>query len=282
MSNLEKTPFENALGNIVEAAKETNAREDGDYIGEDGLLYCGKCHTPKERMLPIWHRMDKVPQSCACKKAAFDATMEDMRRKQLEIRRDEAFSLSEMKDWTFANDDGANPKLTEALKRYVDGFADMIEKAQGILLYGNSGTGKTFAACEVANALIDKGYRVFVSSFSRMANAMQSSWDGRQEYLNDLARYQLIVIDDLGVERQTPYMQEIVYNIVDARYRSRLPMIVTTNLDISEIKKPGDVSNTRIYDRLIEMCFPIEVSGASRRRGKVRESYNEMKQFLGL
>ena len=115
-----------------------------------------------------------------------------------------------------------------------------------------------------------------------MANAMQSTWDGRQEYLNDLARYQLIIIDDLGVERQTQYMQETVYNIVDARYRSRLPMIVTTNLDISEIKKPSDVSNTRIYDRLIEMCFPIEVSGASRRRGKVRESYTDMKQFFGL
>ena len=48
MSNFEKNPFENAIGDIIEAAKETNAREDGDYIGEDGLLYCGKCHTPKE------------------------------------------------------------------------------------------------------------------------------------------------------------------------------------------------------------------------------------------
>ena len=282
MSNLENNPFENALGDIVEAAKETNAREDGDYIGEDGLLYCGKCHTRKERILTIFGDNRKVPMNCACKQAEYEAMQADMRRKQLDIRRDEAFAFSEMKDWTFANDDGANPRLTEALKRYVDGFPRMIEKAQGIMLYGNSGTGKTFAACEVANALIDKGYRVFVSSFSRMANAMQSTWDGRQEYLNDLARYQLIVIDDLGVERQTQYMQEIVYNIVDARYRSRLPMIVTTNLDISEIKKPSDVSNTRIYDRLIEMCFPIEVSGASRRRGKVRESYNGMKQFLGM
>lgn len=282
MSNLEKNPFENAIGDIVEAAKETNAREDGDYIGEDGLLYCGKCHTRKERILTIFGDNRKVPMNCACRQAAYVAMQADMRRKQLDIRRDEAFALSEMKDWTFANDDGANPKLTEALKRYVDGFPRMIEKAQGIMLYGNSGTGKTFAACEVANALIDKGYRVFVSSFSRMANAMQSTWDGRQEYLNDLARYQLIVIDDLGVERQTQYMQETVYNIVDARYRSRLPMIVTTNLDISEIKKPSDVSNTRIYDRLIEMCFPIEVKGCSRRRGKVRENYFEIKQFLGL
>ena len=282
MTNLEKKPFENAIGDIVEAAKETNAREVGDYIGEDGLLYCGTCHTRKERILTIFGDNRKVPMNCACRQAAYVAMRADMRRKQLDIRRDEAFALCEMKDWTFANDDGANPKLTEALKRYVDGFPRMIEKAQGIMLYGNSGTGKTFAACEVANALIDKGYHVFVSSFSRMANAMQSTWDGRQEYLNDLARYQLIVIDDLGVERQTQYMQETVYNIVDARYRSRLPMIVTTNLDISEIKKPSDVSNTRIYDRLIEVCFPIEVSGASRRRGKVRESYTDMKQFLGL
>lgn len=279
---MEDNPIVTAFTGILKAAEINNPAEEGDYIGNDGLLYCGKCRTKKERYVKILGEERKVRMMCQCKEAEHEAQKMEMRRKQLEIRKDETFSLSEMKEWTFANDDGKNPSLTEAMKRYADGFPKMIEKAQGILLYGNSGTGKTFAACEVANELIEKGYKVFVSSFSRMANAMQATWEGRQNYLNDLYRYHLLVIDDLGVERQTQYMQEIVYNIVDARYRSRLPMIVTTNLDISEIKNPRDISNARIYDRLIEMCFPIEVKGCSRRRGKVRENYFEIKQFLGL
>lgn len=279
---MEDNPVVTAFTGILKAAEINNPAEEGDYVGNDGLLYCGKCRTKKERYIEIFGEERKVRMMCQCKEAEYEAYKSEMRRKQLEIRKDEAFSFSEMKDWTFANDDGKNPSLTEAMKRYADGFPKMIEKAQGILLYGNSGTGKTFAACEVANALIENGYKVFVSSFSRMANAMQATWEGRQNYLNDLARYQLLVVDDLGVERQTEYMQEIVYNIIDARYRSRLPLIVTTNLDISEIKNPRDISNTRIYDRLIEMCFPIEVKGCSRRRGKVRENYFEIKQFLGL
>ncbi len=279
---MEDNPIVTAFTGILNAAETNNPAEEGDYIGNDGLLYCGKCRTKKERYVKILGEDRKVRMMCQCKEAEYEAQKMEMRRKQLEIRKDETFSLSEMKEWTFENDDGKNPSLTEAMKRYADGFPKMIEKAQGILLYGNSGTGKTFAACEVANELIEKGYKVFVSSFSRMANAMQATWEGRQNYLNDLSRYHLLVIDDLGVERQTEYMQEIVYNIIDARYRSRLPLIVTTNLDISEIKNPRDISNTRIYDRLIEMCFPIEVKGCSRRRGKVRENYFEIKQFLGL
>ena len=150
------------------------------------------------------------------------------------------------------------------------------------MLYGDVGTGKTFGACEVANALLDAGYRVMVTNFARLINIIQGTFEGRQEYIDSLNNYHLLVIDDLGVERQTEFMREMVYSIIDARYRAGLPMIITTNLGIDEIKKPADVANSRIYDRIIERCFPIEVSGGSRRRKKVRDEYADMKQLLGL
>jgi DNA replication protein DnaC len=90
------------------------------------------------------------------------------------------------------------------------------------------------------------------------------------------------VIDDLGIERETEYAKEQVYNVIDSRYRANLPMIITTNLSIDKIKNPTDIENGRIYDRIIERCFPIEVKGQNRRHKAVRESYGDMKELLGL
>lgn len=61
----------------------------------------------------------------------------------------------------------------------------------------------------------------------------------------------MLIIDDLGVERSSEYALEQVYNVVDSRYLSRLPFIVTTNLTLNELKKPLDLARARIYDRIL-------------------------------
>lgn len=94
--------------------------------------------------------------------------------------------------------------------------------------------GKTYAACEVANALIDKGYPVLVTNFARITNTIQGMYEGKQDYIDSLNEFQLLVIDDLGAERESAYMQEMVYNIIDSRYRAGLPMIYTTNISIEQ------------------------------------------------
>ena len=95
-------------------------------------------------------------------------------------------------------------------------------------------------------------------------------------------RYTLLIIDDLGAERSTEFAQEQVFNIIDARYRSGKPMIITTNLTAEEIKNPQEVGYARIYDRILERCFPIAVMGESRRRQEVKDSFADIKEKLGL
>ena len=107
-------------------------------------------------------------------------------------------------------------------------------------------------------------------------------FEGKQKFIDSLNRYTLLIIDDLGAERKSEFMQEQVFNIIDARYRSGLPFIITTNLTADEIKKPQDVGYSRIYDRILERCFPVEVTGASRRRQNVKDTYFETKEKLGL
>ena len=55
---------------------------------------------------------------------------------------------------------------------------------------------------------------------------------------------------------------------IDSRYRSRKPLIVTTNLKLEEIKNPPDLAHARIYDRIMERCAPVLFSGRNFREEK--------------
>lgn len=273
------------IDGIERIAAETIKAEQGDFI-LDGLLHCGKCKTPKQCRVEIFGEIRTPMCLCKCEvekkeREEAESLRQDFLRRIKEYRK-MGFPESDMEHWTFANDDMSNEKITKAMQNYVDNFGELRKTGKGLLLYGSVGTGKTYAACEVANALIDKGYPVLVTNFARLTNTIQGMFEGKQEYIDSLNRFQLLVIDDLGAERKSEFMQEMVFNIIDSRYRSGLPLIVTTNLTIDEIKKPNDIGNTRIYDRIIERCFPIEVTGSSRRRKAVRDNYEDMKKLLGL
>ena len=276
--------------NAVVAALEARAAlsikvEEGDYVGEDGLLYCHKCNTRKQTEENVLGTIRRPMCMCKCEAAKMAAEEEERRRIKFEQKvrdlRRMGFPESNMLNWTFANDDLTNAKITTAAQKYVENFEEFRKAGKGLLFYGNTGTGKTYAACEIANALIDKGYPVLVVNFARVLNTLQSTFE-KQEYIDSFIDFALLVIDDLGVERDTAYAKEQVYNVIDARYRTGLPMIITTNLTMDKIKNPADIEERRIYDRILERCFPIEVDGASRRRKAVREEYDTMKNLLGL
>lgn len=276
----------NAMVSALEArAAEAIKAEEGDYIGEDGLLYCHKCHTKKQTEVNILGTIRRPMCLCKCAADRRAAEEEEYKRREFEQKvnelRRKGFPEAEMRNWTFSNDDLTNEKITKAAQRYVDNFSELRKSGKGLLLYGNTGTGKTYTACEIANALIDKGYPVLVTNFARILNTLQGTFE-KQEYIDSFNSYQLLVIDDLGIERDTAYAKEQVFNIIDSRYRSGLPMVITTNLTMEKIKNPEDIENRRIYDRILERCFPIEVSGSSRRRKAVREDYDDMKNLLGL
>jgi len=77
-------------------------------------------------------------------------------------------------------------------------------------------------------------------------------------------------------------MGEIVQNIIDSRYRSGKPLIVTTNLTGEELQNPADIRKQRTYSRLYEMCIPFCVKGNDRRQKKLRSDYAGVKNLLGL
>lgn len=274
------------IDGIEKRAAESIRAEQGDYIGEDGLLICGKCNTPKQCKVTIFGQ-ERTPY-CLCRCEIEKREREEAERKRIEFQntvkklRHNGFPESDMEYWTFENDDKSNEKISKVARNYADNFPKMRESGKGLLFFGTVGTGKSFAAACIANALIDKGYPVLMTNFSRIRNTIQGMYDGKQEYLDSLNRYPLLILDDLAAESKSEYMQEIVYSVIDARYRAKLPLIVTTNLTGEELKHPADTTNQRTFSRLLEMCLPVEVAGNDRRRERLKEDFAEYKDLLGL
>lgn len=277
--------FDAIIMEANERAKAAAGSDPSDYMGTDGLLYCGRCNTPKQCRHTAFSKEYVLYVMCQCRKDAERAAEATQKRREELDRiaelRAAGFPDAEMRHWTFDADDRANAGLSTVASRYVQNWQTMRDAGKGLILFGAVGTGKTFAAACIANALIDAGYAVLMTNFTRLTNALQSAQD-KQRVLDDVARYDLLIIDDLAAERDTEYMGEMVQSIIDARYRSKRPLIVTTNLSAAELKNPQDIRRQRIYSRLLEMCIPYEVNGADRRRQIFRRDYGTYEKMLGI
>ena len=260
---------------------------DGDYEGENGLLYCGKCNSPKQCEIRLNGRVLRPYCLCECEAKAVklqeDSEKAENLKEEIERTRKSGFPDPELMQWTFAIDDRANEKASDISLRYCTHFLSMKEKGKGILYLGNCGTGKTFLAACIANELINQGFSVLMTNFSRLVNIIFGLKEGKQNYIDSLNSYDLLIIDDLGVERQSEYVAEIVQNIVDSRYRAGLPLIITTNLTPKDFSaESSDIAKSRLYSRISEMCLPVVVSGADRRKKNSAACDSELKKLLGL
>ena len=241
-----------------------------DYMDtETGLLMCGKCHTKKQKKLSFLGEERVV--GCLCKCTAEELEKECAKREAEEnLMRIQQMKSAGLQDrtfyhYTFERCDASQENAVYA-KRYVEHFSEMAQTGQGLLFWGNVGTGKTFLAGCIANALLEQKIPVLMTSFPKILNALGGLYSAeRNEYLASLNRYTLLVIDDMGIERESPYTLETVYTVIDERYKSGKPFIITTNIQLDILKKPQDLEHARIYDRIMERCMPVFFGGRNYR-----------------
>lgn len=274
---------------LLGMADATAAKLDStDYIGENGLLFCGKCRTPKQVEVDICGTLKRPYCMCKCESEAYKAEQEKFKKAQ---QREEIARMIEteklvldidMTKYGFDKDDRRNPVESDRAKKYVDNFQRMKELNAGLMFLGNSGTGKTFLAGCIAIELINQGYKCLMTDFPRIINEITGTRDGKQAYIDSFRRYDLLVIDDMAIERDTEYASEIVHNVIDSRYRSGMPLIITTNLTLEEFAHPKDVRKARIYSRLKEMCVPVPIVGRDRRNEKAALRNQEVRELLGI
>ena len=262
-------------------------QRDDEYLDPaDGLLHCKTCHGLRQTVIPAPGGTGFLRPRCLCpcqSAAEKQRKAAEEKRERLErIQRRKAHGLQDRRlyDCTFANDNGKTPGLTAKAKRYVEHWEDMKAGNIGYLLWGSVGTGKSYLAGCIANALMEKEISVRMTNFALILNDLAATFEGKNEYISNLCRYPLLILDDFGMERGTEYGLEQVYNVIDSRYRSGKPLIVTTNLTLTELQNPQDTPHARIYDRLLEMCAPVCFSGENFRRESAQNKLNRLKQLM--
>lgn len=180
-----------------------------------------------------------------------------------ELNRDECFNDLAYRNMTFDMDDRPENLLSKAARAYAENFQPALEQ-HGIMFTGNVGTGKTFYACCIANAVIDRGCTAWVTTLQPLVRAL-CSYEAAEKILAKIRKVDLLVLDDLGSTALNDFTTDKLFEIVDERYRSGKPLIVTTNLNPDEAWK-SSIGMRRIFDRLRERCRHVVMDGESRRR----------------
>ena len=259
-------------------------RED-EYINESGLICCSKCRTPRQKRIEVSGKTIEPRCMCACQTEDYDRREQERKHREFLdlVAKNRSIGLPDpgLRKHTFENDLGYNQKQIRMARRYVQHWEEMQKNSTGLLLWGDVGTGKSFIAGCIANALLDKGVPVIMTNFARLLNKLTDMYAGdRNAYIDSFKRYPLMIIDDLGVERNSEFAREQVFGVIDSRYRSELPMIVTTNLTLEELQHPEDLSRSRIYDRVLERCLPIRVNDQNIRELNQVATFAQAKQLL--
>lgn len=275
----------NGLTDTVMKMPDTT-QEPEDYTGEDGLLYCGKCHKPKEAYFPQGKALfgyDRHPSECDCRRAERERLrkrdVDEKHNAEVERLKREGFSNPAMRQWTFENDNGKCPQIGKAYS-YVEKWETVRSENLGYLLWGNVGSGKSYFAGCIANALMEQEIPVCMTNFATILNNLFYGSENRNEYIVKLCSYQLLILDDFGMERGTEYGFEQVYNVIDSRYISKKPLIATTNLTPEQLRNPEDVAHARIYGRLLEMCVPVRFTGGDFRKITAKQKMERLKELM--
>lgn len=274
---------------LIEKSHEDHAKADGDYYGPDGLLRCGSCNTVKEQIILVddgqGGRTELRPYiPCACRQSALDK----IKAHEAERKRQEdqlaLFRASELpgdyREATFEvyKKTPDNAAVFEMAKNYADEFEWMFKSGKGLLLHGNFGTGKTYAAACIANQLMRQGRGVFFTPSYSMTKLREQNRE--EEFVRKIMTSSLLIIDDLGAERDNSFASERILDYIDSRCNTKRPMIVTTNLEFDRMLKPETKNEGRVFDRILKRCFPIACTGESWRRAEARDNFTEMKAIL--
>jgi DNA replication protein DnaC len=155
------------------------------------------------------------------------------------------------------------------VRSYVDDLATNLGEGRGLWLTGDVGTGKTTLAMLISKTAIENGHSAAIYSLPRLLARIRRTYDGEAgelsylEFFRRLTSVDLLHIDDLGAEKRSDWVLEQLYAIVDERYVTNRAMVVTTNLELTELEEQ---IGPRTVSRLVEICGdPLPLFGDDQR-----------------
>lgn len=227
-----------------------------------------------------------VQPICECEK---QAKMEEVNRlvrakEENEVR--ELFSISNIGDKylnaSFENFEvrPGSENAYKIAKHYAEHFDEY--GPESIMIWGEPGNGKTHLAAAVHNHLTEQGKVVVFISMPELLNKIKATFnednkETEEQILKALRICDLLIIDDLGAEKTSEWVQEKLFTIIDMRYKRQKPIMATSNI------RPADLIDKigkRAYDRILEMSQPIENKATSYRREIAKQRLSKFDEIL--
>jgi DNA replication protein DnaC len=170
--------------------------------------------------------------------------------------------------------------VVRPVRAFCRNLAENIRNGRGLWFMGDVGTGKTTLAMLVSREAIKHGYSVAIYSVPRLLAEIRDTYDagtGERSYADffaQLVEVDLLHLDDLGAEKQTEWVLEQLYALVNERYEQERSIVVTTNL--IETGALEQQLGRRTVSRLTEMTDQLPLFGAD-----LRERYDPARSALG-
>lgn len=199
-----------------------------------------------------------------------DGAIEALKKRQEKIFQNSNVG-KRFKTRTFENfEQNANEVAYNKAFAFADSFDE--NDGDGLLFIGSCGTGKTHLAASIANHVMEQFAKtVKFGAFVDLLADIKSTFDkdskiSEDDIIKALYDVDLLIIDDVGKERNTEWSNSILYRLINSRYENYKSTIITTNLSIGELE--NEIGKATV-SRIIEMCDGVKMDGADFRKNKL-------------
>lgn len=171
---------------------------------------------------------------------------------------------------TFFQDTESQREAFNMAERFVNGWEKAKAGGYGLLFLGGCGTGKTHLACAIMLELMERYLFVYPRYYkvSEIFSAVRSTYQtgvitNEEEMLKFFSSIQLLVIDEVGIQKGSEAEKRILFSILDNRVTSNKPTILMSNLGPKAL---AELLGDRLYDRVRSKCVPMLFAGPSMRK----------------
>ncbi len=259
-----------SIGRVMTRIVNTSAcsEETEGYTCE----HCNKYIAAITVEVPQLRIKNKILPTCECVVEREEVKIREAQNFAKKREIEKLFSISNLGERfskstfeSFLDRNGSETAYKVAVK-YVKTFKEW--NGESLLLWGEPGNGKTHLAAAIVNELSKKGYIVVFQSVPELLQRIRSTFNSENkenetQIMRALLECNLLILDDIGAEKTTEWVEEKLFNIIDGRYRKELPTLYTSNLEPKELKNQV---GKRSYDRMVETSLTVKNEAASYRR----------------